>query len=148
MKTITLGLGACALALLAPAAKSQGAGDFIPSDSLVSVRIPNLGQTIDHMRDAVETVCAHPALNQALQQGLEEMASEIGFNPLQKNTWRALGIDTKRDAAFFLDMPAGGAMEPLFAIILPVSDQEALQGMITRLMGRNRKMEWRAAEGV
>lgn len=152
MRTTTFGLGALVLSLVVPFAPAQKASDFCPADSLVVVSIPNLGQTIDHVRAAVETVCAHPMLSSALQEGLEEMASEIGFNPLMKNTWRAMGVDVSRDAAFFMNMATDSDddLEPLFGVIVPVTDQEALQGFLHQMMSRHgdRKVEWRAVDGL
>ncbi|MBK9385397.1 MAG: hypothetical protein IPN34_11360 [Planctomycetes bacterium] len=146
---MTLSLGALALSCFALEARSQSAADFVPQGAIFSLHVPNLGQAIDGVRNAAETVCAHPVLNKALQDGLQEMSREIGFNPLQKNTWKTLGIDVARDAALYVTMQqAGESLEPFFGFVMPVTDAKVLQDFIGRMAARDRKMEWRAVEGI
>jgi hypothetical protein len=149
MKAMTLGLGALALSAACPFSYAQSAADFVPQGAIFSLHVPNLGQAIDGVRNAVETVCAHPALSQALQEGLQEMSREIGFNPLQKNTWKTMGIDVARDAAVYVTIqPDGESFEPYFGFAFPVADGKALQDFIGKMAARNRKMEWRPVEGL
>lgn len=132
--------------------RAQDATSHCPSDSLVVVSIPNLGGAIDHARDAVETFCAHPMLNGELQEGLSEMADELGFNILQKNTWKVLGVDVSRNAAFFFKTMRDGEgnLEPAFGFVIPVTDGEALKGWIYDKVSRGgeRKTEWRQEGSV